>query len=50
MWFVLPSSVNVFALVIVFTVCSTSKLVGLVPGITVSVPSPCELNASSFWG
>ncbi len=46
MWPVLPSSVNVFALGIVFTVCSTVKLAGLSSLTTVSVPSPCELKAS----
>ena len=40
----------VFPLTLVCTVCSTSKLVGLVSLMTVSVPSPCELNASIVAG
>ena len=49
-WPVLVSSVSVFALTIVLTVCSTVKLFGLSSLITVRVPSPCELNASMVSG
>ena len=44
--FVFVSNVEVLAPIIVCTVCSTSKLVGLFSFTMVSVPSPCELNAS----
>src|SRR5205823_437204 len=49
-WFFFVSSVQVLARDLVCTVCSTSKLVGLVSLIMVSVPSPCELKASMVAG
>src|ERR1017187_3973803 len=49
-WFVLVSTVIVRAPSFVCAFCSTSKLVGLFSLMTVSVPSPCELNASIVFG
>ena len=49
-WLRLVSSVQVLARDLVCTVCSTSKLVGLVSLMMVSVPSPCELMASMVFG
>src|SRR5215831_11704357 len=49
-WLVLVSRVRVFARAGVATVCSTEKLLGEFSLITVSVPSPCELNASIVAG
>ena len=50
MWFVLLSNAIVRAPSIVARFCSTSKLVGLVSLMTVSVPLPCVLNASNVAG
>ena len=50
MLFVFVSSVSVLARAGVATVCSTTKSVGEFSSITVSVPSPCELNASIVAG
>ena len=47
---VFESNVSVFARTGVVTVCSTTKLVGLFSLITVTVPSPWELNASMVFG
>src|SRR5579871_1705652 len=47
---VFASIVIVFAPGIVLRFCSTSKVVGLVSLMIVSVPSPCELNASPVLG
>ena len=47
---VLLSSVRVRAPFMVLTICSTAKLVGLFSLMTVSVPSPCESNASMVLG
>src|SRR6185369_5118694 len=49
-WFFFVSSVQVLARALVCTVCSTSKLVGLISLMMVNVPSAPELNASCVAG